>query len=396
MSETIADEPDVPATPALRERARPVVPRPVDIPGVAATTVAEAEMPTGSSTLASVMQQVAKLHGPMVMRKASVALQTFRHIPTGVFTIDMALHGGVPMSLNSMIYGWESSGKTTIAMRTVARAQRMFPDKQVVYIDVEGTFDKGWAICHGVDIERLLLVQPETGEQAVDLCDAVLRAWDTSMVVLDSIPALIPMKELEKSAEDSIVALQARLTGTLVRKAGNALLDERKKGHYPVLLLVNQWRNKIAMMGDPRSLPGGNALKFFVSVRWEVMNKEEMGKDAHDVEVVDFNQHSFKVTKNKIGNGIRTGEFKLIRNPASPLGVGFIDEGKTVLTFAKKFNMFGGGGASWRIDGINEVFRKMDDAIDWLYDHPVEYEDLKIRLITQQRTNSGLAAHGWR
>ena len=331
----------------------------------------------------------------MVMRPASAALMTFRHIRTNVFTLDMGLFGGLPLSMNSMVYGWESSGKTTIAMRTVASAQHMFPDKQVVFIDLEGTFDRVWAMSHGVDIDRLLLVQPETGEQAVDVCDAVLRAADTSMVVFDSIPALMPIKELEKSSEDAVVALQARLTSTLVRKASQALIDERKKRHYPVLLLVNQWRSRIVMMGDPRSMPGGNALKFFVSVRFEVMNKEEMGRDAHDVEIVDHNKHSFKITKNKTGNGIRTGEFTMIRNPAHPLGVGFIDEGKTVLTYAKKFGVFTGGGSSWHIDGIDVRHRTIDAAVDWLYEHPPEFEALKTRLIGQQRVNNGLSREGW-
>jgi recombination protein RecA len=347
------------------------------------------------TTLDSVMAQVAETHGANVMRNART-LATFKHISTGIFTLDMALFGGVPESLITMLYGWESSGKTTVAMRVLGATQRKYPDKKAVFIDVEGTFSNAWAVKHGVDLDKLIIVTPETGEQAVDVADAVLRAHDTSIVILDSLPALVPVKELEKSAEDVTVALQARLIGTFVRKATQALLDERKQGHYPSLILINQFRNKIALMGDPRSLPGGNALKFFVACSVEIANKETIGKDAYDVETVEFNDHSFKIKKNKIGTGIRNGEFQMIRNPSHPRGSGFIDEGKTVLTYAKKFGIFTGGGSTWRIDGIEKKFSRIQEAIDWLYDNPEPYHALKERLLTIQREHAGLAAEGWR
>ena len=192
------------------------------------------------------------------------------------------------------------------------------------------------------------------------------------------------------------MALSARLIGTFIRKATQALLDERKHGHYPTLLVLNQFRNKITMMGDPRSLPGGNALKFFISCSVEIANKETLGKDGHDIETVEFNEHSFKIKKNKIGTGIRNGEWTMIRNPSHPRGAGFIDDGKTVLTYAKKLGVFTGAGSSWRIDGVDRKFGKIQDAIDWLYDNPEQYEDLKIRLISMQRANAGLSPEGWR
>jgi recombination protein RecA len=286
-------------------------------------------------------------------------------------------------------------GKTVNASRFVASAQKKYPDRRAVFLDCEGTYDANWGRVQGVDIERLLLAQPETGEQAVDVVDAVIRAKDTSIVVVDSLPAMMPTKELEKSAEDATVALQARLIGIMVRKATQAILDERKKGHVVSLLLINQWRNKITMMGDPRSLPGGNALKFFVACRWELMNKEVMGIDANGVECVDHNDHSFKITKNKIGNGIRTGEFTMIRNSNNPLGVGYIDEEETVLAFAKKFGYFTGGGSSWRLDDVNLRFNKLAEATDYLTENAIYAESLKLRLIRAQRKACGLQPTGW-
>lgn len=353
------------------------------------------EKPAGSNTLADVMATISKLHGPNLIRPATQALTTFMHIPFNVFVLDMALFGGIPQSLIAMIYGWESSGKTTAMMRNVAATQKRLPDKQVVWVDAEGTFDAVWAARHGVDVNRLILVQPETGEQAVDVIDAVLRASDISLVVLDSIPALMPAKELEKSAEDATVALQARLIGLLVRKATQAILDERKKGHLVTLVLINQWRSKIVMMGDPRSLPGGNALKFFVATRIEIKNNEVMGKDNSDVETVDYNEHSFKITKNKIGTGIRSGEFRLIRNPSHPMGPGYIDENETVLVYARKFGVFTGGGSSWRLDDVDLRFNRIMDGVTYLTENPAYCDQLKQRLITQQRRNSGLSMTGW-
>ena len=227
-----------------------------------------------------------------------------------------------------MPFGWESAGKTTVLMRVVAAAQRKYPDRKVVWVDTEGTFSPIWARCHGVDPDAMVLVQPSSGEMAIDIIMACISAVDTSIVVLDSLPALVPIKEMEKSAEDAIVALQARLIGTLVRKGTQALIDERKKGHNVLLACINQYRNRIVMMGDPRNLPGGNALKFFVSQRFEVMKKEVVGKDAFDVECVDYNEHEWKITKNKMGNSLRTGAFTMICNPSHPRGPGFIDEGQ--------------------------------------------------------------------
>jgi recombination protein RecA len=348
----------------------------------------------GGSALAKVMADVQKVHGGNIMRPATT-LSQHRHLPTGIFTLDMALFGGVAESVITQFYGWESSGKTTVAMRVVGAAQRKYPDKTAVFIDAEGTFDLNWARRHGVNVDKLIIVQPETGEQAVDIADAVLRADDTSIVVIDSLPALMPVNELEKSAEDATVALQARLIGRFVRKATQALITERKRGHTPTLLLLNQWRNKIAMMGDNRQLPGGNALRFFVSTNVEILNKEKLGRDQFDVETVEVNEHSFRITKNKLGTGIRTGEFDMIRNPSHPYGAGWIDDAKTVLTYAKKFGVFTGGGSSWRIDGLDEKFGRIQDAIDHLYSDLDYFEALKFRLISLQREHAGMNPDGW-
>lgn len=377
-------------------------PEPASVPAVFETLFDTTVAKKDRTEIGAVIADFGKTYGSHVIRRATQKAR-FLHIPTDIFTLDMGLHGGVPQSLISMIYGWESSGKTTTAMRVIAQTQRKYPDMVAVLIDTEGTYDAEWGAKHGIDNERLVLVQPESGEQAVDLARAVIKAKETSIVVLDSLPALMPIKEMEKAAEDAVVALQARLIGRFVRTASQALIDERVRGHYPAVLLINQFREKIGVMhGDTRTLPGGNAIKFFVSVRWEVKNKEIIGKDRYDSEVVDHNEHSWRITKNKLGNGLRNGEFVMIRNPDHPFGAGFIDDAKHVLTYARKFDLITGGGSAWYMDGVNDLsgtkpmrFGKLQEMLDHLYSDLDYYEDLKHRLICQQRGNNGLAVEGW-
>lgn len=371
--------------PAVRTRSRTADVKAKEAVGEATKAVSE---------LDKMMQDFQKLHGANAFRTASTMPQ-FVHTPFGVFVIDLALLGGLPQSLITMIYGWESGGKSTMTSRVIGRMQRNHPDRRVVLIEPEGTFDPAWARRHGVDTDTLLIGQGDTGEQNVDMAVAALEARETSLLVIDSLPALMPAKEQEKSAEDDIVALQARLVGRFVRKATDIIVNERKRNHWPAILLINQWRNKIQMMGDPRSLPGGNALKFFVSCRFEILNKETMGRDANGIEIVDYNDHTIRVTKNKAGNAIRNAEFRMIRNPSHPRGQGFIDEAETIITFARKFDYATGGGSSWRLRDVDQKFGRLSDMGEYLYDNPEYCEWLKTEIISDFRESMGKKRDGW-
>lgn len=342
----------------------------------------------------SVAASVLKVHGPNIIRRGSVAGK-WKHIPTGIFAMDMAQFGGVPRSQMSMYYGWESAGKTLVAMRAMAQAQRLFPDMKVALIDTEGTYDPNWGAIHGINNDELIYVQPDYGEQGGDITVALLKAADISMVVMDSLPAMVPQKVNEKSLEDDVVAMQARLIGRFVQIANQALIDERKRDHTPALLMINQWRSKIAFMGDTRNLPGGNALKFFIFNRVELLNKEELGTDEAGVSTVLYNTHTAKVTKSKEGTGIRQCEFKMIRDPSHPLGTGFIDDAKVVQAYAKKFGLWTGAGASQRYEGLDETFRTMEEGANYLYSDLDFYEGLKHKLVSMQRERCGLSPTDW-
>lgn len=373
------------AAPAVRTRSRTA-------PAKAQEAVAETSKVV--SELQGVMNAFQKVHGSNAFRPAS-QMQQFMHVPSGIFVLDLALLGGLPLSLQSMIYGWESGGKSTLMSRFIGQCQRLMPQHTVAMIEPEGTYDPIWSAKQGVDPSKLLIGQPDTGEQAVDLACAALEARETAMLCLDSLAALMPAKEFAKSAEDEIVAMQAKLIGRFVRKAMTILVQERKRDHYPALLMINQWRNKIQLMGDPRTLPGGNALKFFVGLRFEVMNKEELGVDARGTEVVDFNTHTIKVTKNKTGNSVRQGEFRLIRNPNHPRGVGFIDEAQTVVTFARNFGKVTGGGSSWRLRDYDGKFGALKEIGEYLYNNPTEMHRLKHEILCEHRISAGLSGTGW-
>jgi recombination protein RecA len=288
----------------------------------------------------------------------------YSRIPTGIFTLDLGLAGGWQNSRCSMLYGEKSSGKTTTAMRTAINAQRMYPDMVVAWADIEGTFDEVWFKKLGGDPSRLVLIEPESGEHAVDIIDTLVRTKETSVIVTDSIAMLVPMKEVESSAEDSLVGIHARLVGNFLRRTTNAVLRERHRGHFPLVLHINQFRMKIGIaFGDPRTLPGGKALEFATTQQVEMRNKEHLSEKGDQSEV-SFNEHTFKITKDKSGGRVREGKFKLIRSPEHNNGLpeGFIEQTKTMFAAAEIVGLakgrfeFDGFGKKASFDDWNKFF----------------------------------------
>jgi recombination protein RecA len=342
------------------------------------------------SEIFGIAKQVAKMYGDDVVTSART-IPAFKHIPFGILPLDFALGGGIPEGLCTMIFGWASGGKTTITLRAIAGAQVKHPDKVCIFVDAEGTFDPEWAQMHGVDLDRLLVIHPSSGEQAADLTCSYLQAKEVALVALDSLPALVPMKELDKSMEDATVGGSSQLIGRFLRKANHTMTEARKRGLWPTLILINQWRYKIGVMhGDPRVLPGGQAINYVASIKLEVMNKEKSGASEGDTgAVVKINEHAFRIHKNKIINGARDGEFQMIRDPGNPLGEGFIDDGKSTVNLCKRLGLVTGGGQAWRCQGVDETFRKLDDMVDYFYMNADVYERVKRELISEQRAQMG-------
>jgi recombination protein RecA len=305
---------------------------------------------------------------------------------SGVLALDLCLGGGFTKARANMIYGEKSSGKTTTIIKSIATMMRNDPEAMAAWIDVEGTFDMKWAIKHGVDPDRLVVVEPETGEHAVDLADAMLRAREIEWVVTDSIAMLIPMRELDESAEQETMALQARLVGKYIRKTNNALIKEKARGHMPLLTHINQFRMKVGLIfGDPRTLPGGKALEFSTTQQIEIKAAEHKGKDEDGNEVVVFNEHNVKITKNKGGGPMKEAMFKLIRlKDFEDKPEAWVDQCNTIFKFGQQARLITGTAGQFEV--YDEGKFKGNPAFSrWALAEPDRYNRLQDRIIEHFR-----------
>src|SRR5580693_3465812 len=251
--------------------------------------------------LASALTSIERAHGKgAIMRLGDETRVPMDVIPTGAITLDVALGiGGLPRGRVVEIYGPESSGKTTVALHAVANAQAA--GGVAAFIDAEHALDPDYARALGVDTDALLISQPDTGEQALEIMDMLIRSGALDIVVVDSVAALVPRAEIEGEMGDSHVGLQARLMSQALRKITGALSNSNTTA-----IFINQLREKIGVMfGSPETTTGGKALKFYASVRLDVRRIETL-KDGTDAV---GNRTKVKVVKNKVAPPFKQAEF---------------------------------------------------------------------------------------
>ena len=300
------------------------------------------------------MSQIEKQFGKgSVMKLGEYKAMEVEAIPTGALSLDIALGiGGVPRGRIIEVFGPESSGKTTLALHIIAEAQKM--GGEAAFIDAEHALDPVYARKLGVDIDNLIVSQPDTGEQALEITEALVRSGALDVVVVDSVAALVPKAEIDGEMGDSHMGLQARLMSQALRKLAGAINKSKT-----VLIFINQLREKIGVMfGNPETTTGGRALKFYASVRMDIRKTEMMKQDGQ----VIGNRVRVKVIKNKVAPPFREAEFDVL------YGKGISKVGN-ILDMAVNLDIVEKSGAWFSYNG-QRISQGRENAKRYLEEHP--------------------------
>ncbi|HEY4601627.1 MAG TPA: recombinase RecA [Cerasibacillus sp.] len=294
-----------------------------------------------------------------IMKLGEDAHQKIETIPSGSLALDIALGiGGYPRGRVVEIYGPESSGKTTVALHAIAEAQKL--GGQAAFIDAEHALDPNYAKALGVNIEELLLSQPDTGEQALEIAEALVRSGAIDIIVIDSVAALVPKAEIEGEMGDSHVGLQARLMSQALRKLSGAINKSKT-----IAVFINQIREKVGVMfGNPETTPGGRALKFYSSVRLEVRRAETLKQGTDMV----GNRARIKVVKNKVAPPFKQAEVDIM------YGEGISKEGE-LLDIGSDLDIVQKSGAWYSYEG-ERLGQGRENAKQFLKENPEMLDEI--------------------
>ena len=307
------------------------------------------------------MSQIEKQFGKgSVMKLGEFKAMEIEAIPTGALSLDIALGiGGVPRGRIIEVFGPESSGKTTLALHIVAEAQKM--GGEAAFIDAEHALDPVYAKKLGVDIDNLIVSQPDTGEQALEITESLVRSGALDVIVVDSVAALVPKAEIDGDMGDSHMGLQARLMSQALRKLAGAINKSKT-----VLIFINQLREKIGVMfGNPETTTGGRALKFYASVRMDIRRIENIKQDGE----VKGNRVRVKVIKNKVAPPFREAEFDIV------YGQGISKEGN-ILDMAVNLDIVEKAGSWFSYNG-ERIGQGRENVKKYLKENPEMLEDIE-------------------
>lgn len=319
---------------------------------------------TTDKTLEQVMLDIEKQFGKgAVMKLGEHSHQKIDVISSGSVSLDLALGiGGYPKGRIIEIYGPESSGKTTFALHAIAEAQKK--GGRVAFIDAEHALDPTYASKIGVNIDELLLSQPDNGEQALEICEALVRSGAISVIVIDSVAALVPQAEIEGEMGDSHVGLQARLMSQALRKLSGVINKTNT-----VCIFINQLREKVGVMfGNPETTPGGRALKFYASVRLEIRRGEQIKLGTNII----GSKANIKVVKNKMAPPFKTCSVDIMYGE----GVSVLGE---IVDLGAQANILEKSGAWYSYKG-DKVGQGKENVKEWLRNNPTLREEIEARV----------------
>ena len=314
--------------------------------------------------LEAALGQIEKQFGKgSVMKLGDFTAMNVEAIPTGALSLDVALGiGGIPRGRIIEVFGPESSGKTTLALHIIAEAQKM--GGEAAFIDAEHALDPVYAKHLGVDIDNLIVSQPDTGEQALEIAEALVRSGALDIIVVDSVAALTPKAEIDGDMGDAHVGLQARLMSQALRKLAGVINKSKC-----VIVFINQLREKVGIMfGNPETTPGGRALKFYASVRLDIRRIESIKQDG---EVVG-NRTRVKVVKNKVAPPFREAEFDII------YGKGISKEGN-LLDIAVNLEIIDKSGSWFSYNG-ERIGQGRENAKTYLLENPKMAEEIENKI----------------
>lgn len=291
-----------------------------------------------------------------IMRLGEASAMNVEVIPTGALSLDLALGvGGIPRGRIIEIYGPESSGKTTVALHMVAEAQKL--GGVAAFIDAEHALDPKYAKAIGVNIDNLLISQPDTGEQALEICEALVRSGAIDIIVIDSVAALVPKAEIEGEMGDSHVGLQARLMSQAMRKLSGSIAKSKT-----ACIFINQIREKVGVMfGNPETTSGGRALKFYSSVRLDVRRTQSIKASSSGDDYIG-NRVKVKVVKNKVAAPFRIAEFDIMYGTGISATGCILDEAVEAEIISKA--------GSWYSYGDERLGQGRENAKDFLSNNP--------------------------